>query len=198
MLFVASCKGSLWKDGKGHNFFHIYGSGVKSKLSPLITHFLLYGVMGFPMEILCVSCVVPEWECACYYSNVVFCVSPVSLCLGWWKSVRQATQRKGFTWVRLCWRMASSTMVSSHSYLHSLRPLRPAVSSFAVPDLTPNLPQLNLLCAARRKRMQVPAIAWLNLWPCPMNVPHSTSRVSQYFHSLASAYNVDAAVLFMS
>lgn len=141
MLFVASCKGS---------FFPIYRLlRVNSKPPPLITHILIYGVMGPPVGILCTFVVLSLREYVCYYTGVVFCVSPVSLCLGWWKSVRRATQRKGFTWVKLCWRMASSTMVSSHYFLLPLLPLGPALSSFPVPYLKPNLSQSNLLCAAR-------------------------------------------------
>lgn len=102
---------------------------VNSKLSPLNTRSLFYSDRISPSGIFFTFVVFSLSENVCYYVSVAFCVSPVSLCLGWWTLVRQATQRKGFTWVKLCWRMESSTMVSS---LNSFT-LRPSLSSFAVP-----------------------------------------------------------------
>lgn len=124
-------------------FFFFYRlSRVISKLCPLITHVLHDGIMVSPIGILCVFVVLfPKSLCVLLYHCFVF-VSLVSLWLGWWKLVRQETQRKGFTWVKLCWRMASFTMVgspffSSHSDLFN--------RLFTVTYLKPNLPRCNLL-----------------------------------------------------
>lgn len=89
----------------------------------------------------------------------------VSLCPGWWKLVKRATQRKGFTWAKLCWRTASSTTVSVSVLL--LLPLRPVLSSSAVPHIKSNLPQYNLLCAAQCracKCLQFPDLTSTHIW----------------------------------
>lgn len=66
----------------------------------------------FPLG-FCVLSFFGLWVHQCVVMSMFCCLfSLVSLFLGWWKLVRRATQRKGFTWVKLCWRMASSTMVS--------------------------------------------------------------------------------------
>lgn len=44
---------------------------------------------------------------------IFFPLCAVNSCPGSWKLVRQETQKKGFTWVKLCWRTASSTTVGS-------------------------------------------------------------------------------------
>lgn len=122
-------------------------------------------------EMLCMLCrVISVWKKVFLCQCCVFC--PVSLCLGWWKSARRATQRKGFTWVKHCWRMASCTMVSSNRSLLSLSSPQTCFIIFCWSRtvLERNLPQASFPRAARCRD-----VAWPNLWPSPINVPHLTS-----------------------
>lgn len=132
---------------KATAFFPVYRlSGVNLKLSPLITHIILYGAMRFPTGVgVCVLCY--PWVSMCIIMPVFSFVCPQRVCV----------LADGNRWDRQPRGRGSSGPSSAGEWHHPPRLVltvnlflfsRSLYHPLLFPYRKPNLPQSNLLCAA--------------------------------------------------
>lgn len=172
---------------------------VSSLLSPIITNIALLWSEeishGFSVHLCCVGATEPRML-LCQFFILSFCFLKFIPPPDQWVCVladgnrwNGQPRRRGSPGSSSAGEWYHPPRLVFHFYLPSSLPLRPALSSFAVPHIKSNLPQSNLLCAAQCRACKC------------LPFPNLTSRHvwrMLYFHSLAGVYKVAVALLFIS
>lgn len=148
MLFVKSLSGMMAKaSSQAFPIFRLQSRNVLSP--PFIIHILFYGVMGYRLWFfVCLLCY--SWVNICVIMPVLSFVCPQWVCvLADGNQWDRQPRGRGSPGSGSAGEWHHPPRWVSHSFLLPALQLRPALSSFPVLYLKPNLPHTNLHCAAR-------------------------------------------------